>query len=110
MSSSPAKIKDPAPALRWKGKGRNKHLMGRAIVKVQAPIYPNWEQGGEWLICDENKIYVGDIPHDEMLSIVLDNFRDPKNHRFNGKLKTYWQASFADGRITFEHQVKDQSW
>lgn len=104
------KIKDEADTLRWKGKGRNKHLVGQAVVKVQVPVHPNWEQGGEWLIYDEIGVYQASIPHDEMPSIILDNFRNKKTYRFNGKLKVYWQASFNGGRITYEHQVKDRPW
>lgn len=100
-----------APTLRWIGKGKKARLKGEAVVKVQMPLHPNWEQGGEWLLYDEQDIYRATIPHDEMLSIVLDSFRDKKTHKTTGRKKAYWLCSFdGKGRITFQKEVKDKKW
>ncbi len=103
--------KKTSEPLGWLGKGKKARLKGSAVVKVQMPLLPNFEQGGHWLLYDEQKIYEAMIPHDEMLSIVLDSFRDKKTHKTSGRIKAYWQCSFnGKGRMTFHKEVKDKEW
>ncbi len=100
----------PKEPLRWVGKGKKARLKGEAVVKVQIPLFPNWEQGGDWLLYSEQSIYEAIIPHDEMLSIVLDSFRNKKTHKTNGRRKAYWLCSFEKGHITFQKEVRDKKW